>query len=725
MDSQIEEVQEQEQDSLKPRFLARNVTINGKKWICGTGNKDTRVMFVAPNVLEEEAKEEEDIGYGRTRPRTPRLTDCGHGVLFKRLALKEGIDLEDCWYTTIIKHLPDNKQHRTRPPKSLIDEAMPFLEKEIEKIQPEIIVAVGKIAFDSLVDFKAKEDDVYGGWFYNKKYNAKIYLMPHITQVVKPEKHERYILDFRSIKTMLDSSERAKKMPVNIHVIHNAEELKQLVYLFKLMDVKVLSVDCEWEGHQHVDGKLRSLQLAWNETDGAYIRFLDDKLNYVFDVSYAEAGEILGTWCNREDVKYIGHHVSADLMWMQHWLKLNWYKKAIFDSEFALQCCDESLDLGLDILALRYTDFGKYDWDLIWWRKQNPDKRGDGYGQVPDKILISYAVKDVLTVYRAWKPISTWLERQQLTTYYNEILNPFVTDVFTFFGLKGLPIDKAKMDKMRVMYQWAKRELEKDFKSMIAEEAHMLLAKAIATAIGIDIDLAETILQPIAESVAAGKIEAARTALQQQLGAAAWMKVLPAFEHYIIAPEFNIRSKPQMQRWLFDVKKYTPVKSTANKAEGMPAVDWEKVMAYPEEKQRLFTPASDKGTLEILAARYDDQVIRTLLELNAVGNICKAFLREAEVDDDGELVAEKGLHAWLATDSAIHLQHSCTETGNFLVPLLLETTTVKLFNCWDGGEKLFPISSEACSKKQERSTTIPEGSTIEANAIGNGSYPNK
>ena len=200
-------------------------------------------------------------------------------------------------------------------------------------------------------------------------------------------------------------------------------------------------------------------------------------------------------------------------------------------------------------------------------------------------------------------------------------------------------------------------------KSMIAEEAHTLLAKAIAIALGLDIDLVETILHPIVESVAAGKIEAARTALQQQLGAAAWMKVLPAFEHYIIAPEFNIRSKPQMQRWLFDVKKYTPVKSTANKAEGMPAVDWEKVMAYPEEKQRLFTPASDKGTLEILAARYDDQVIRTLLELNAVGNICKAFLREAEIDDDGELVAEKGLHAWLATDSAIHLQHSCTETG--------------------------------------------------------------
>ena len=53
-----------------------------------------------------------------------------------------------------------------------------------------------------------------------------------------------------------------------------------------------------------------------------------------------------------------------------------------------------------------------------------------------------------------------------------------------------------------------------------------------------------------------------------------------------------------------------------------------------------------------------------------------------------------------------------------------ETGSVKLFNCWNGSE-LIPISSEACSLEQERSTTIPEGSTDEANASGNGSYPNK
>ena len=648
-----------------PSFLHHNKVINGKLWVCGAGHKEAKVMFVAPNILEEEAKTVVDIGYGKTQERTPRLLDCGHGVLLKRAALREGIDMEQCWYTTIIKYLPEDKRHRTKPLRSMIEEAWPYLEKEIERIQPSIIVAVGKLAFDSLVDFKAKESDVCGAWFYNKRYNAKIYMIPHITQIAKPEKYERFALDFRTIHTMLNSSEKAERHPVNTHIVRNAADLTNLTIDLAVNNCTVLSVDCEWEGNQHVDGKLRSLQIAWNETDAAYIRFMDDQLNYAFDVSYEEAGKILGSWLNNPEVKYIGHHVSADLMWMSHWLKLDWYKKAIFDTEFALQCCDEALDLGLDMLALRYTDFGKYDWDLIWWRKQNPDKRGNGYGLVPDDILIPYAVKDVLTVYRSWKPIAQWLDRQQLTKYYNEILNPFVTDVFTFFGLQGLPIDREKMDRMRVMYQWAKRELDINFKSIIAAEADALLTKAVTEAAGSTPEDIATMgaLGLCKAYVLEGKLDDAKRTIQNLVGSAKWPSVEPALEHYIIAPDFNIRSKPQMQRWLFDVKKYIPVKSTANKAEGMPSVDWEKILTYPEEKRKTFTPASDKATLEILAARYDDDTIRALLELNAVGNICKAFLREADVDDEGNLIAEKGLHFWLASDDAIHLMHSCTETG--------------------------------------------------------------
>lgn len=640
-------------------MITKNTEIDGKLWLAGRGNRKARIMIVAPCVTPDEAATEQDIGFGKKMPKTPRMLDSEYGLYLQNVALKGGIKIEDCYYTTIIKYLPENKAHITKPSKTMLDAAWSYIEEEIEKIKPDIIVCAGKVAFDCFVDFKVKESDIYGAWFFNKKYNARLYMIPHLSNLMKQEKHERFVTDFQAIKKMLDALEGivVDKLPINYSVIHNADELSAFVDKMEEECWPVFSVDCEWEGHQHVDGKLRSLQLAWTPTDAVYIRFMDDALNYAFDISYEEAGKILGRYLNRPYVKYIGHHISADLMWMSYWLKLDWYQKAMFDTEFAQQCVDESMDLGLDALALRYTDLGKYDWDLIWWRKNNPDKRGDGYGQVPDDILIPYAIKDVITVFRAWPILENKLKLQDLTKYYRDIHNPFVTDVFTFFGLKGLPIDRKKMDEMRDLYNWAKRELEIDFQSTMTKEAEDILCARLEE-LGL-----EGVYDRVYGQVSVGMVEEARNYLKQAVGVENWVNIEPVFEHYLVAPNFNIRSKPQMQRWLFEVKKYTPVKSTANKAAGMPSVDWEKIAKYPPEKQALFTPASDTQTLDILAAKYGDNTIRQLLQLNSVGNICKAFLRESDVDDEGNLVKENGLHYWLSSADAVHLNHSTTETG--------------------------------------------------------------
>lgn len=646
-----------------PKILRANRKINGQTWLAGVGPRDAKIMFVTPCVLEEEAKEEKPIGYGRTIPRTPRMMDSPHGIILKDIALRNGIDMDKCFVTSVIKYLPENLAHRTRPKKGMLYQCMPLLEADIEEIKPDIIVCLGKTVFDLLVDFKAREDDVYGAWFYNKKFNCRIYPMPHISQVMKPERRERFNMDFGAVKKMADALQgiHVPVLETNYTTIYNSFDLKLLMLKLECEGRKVLSVDCEWEGQQHVDGKLRSLQICWEAGQAAYIRFMDENLNYVFDVSYEEAGKIMAPWCNRPDVKYIGHHVSADLAWMAYWLRLDWYDKAIFDTEFALQCCDESLDLGLDALALRYTDLGKYDWDLIWYRKTHPDRRGNGYGMVPDEIIIPYGCKDVDTVMRAYPIINDWLNRQGLTHYYNKILNPFVTNVFTSFCIMGIPMDRQKMDEMRELYNWAKEELQKDFQKSVAEEAEKFLMTKLFADFG-DEGLAK--YHEIYELAMQKKTDKVREEIKNFVGADKLMEYDPYIEHFIIAPEFNIRSKPQMARWLFEVKKYVPVKTTANKAAGMPAISWEKVLEYPPAKQKTFTPASDKQTLEILAAKHSDPVLNALLELNAVGNICKAFLKEAEIDEDtGEVIAEKGLHYWVASDNAAHLMHSCTETG--------------------------------------------------------------
>lgn len=1031
----MNEKEPQPTDEPIPETLWRNTKVNGVTWLGGVGPKPADIMFISPVVSEEEAAEKKRVGYDTYIDRKPRFTDCGQWQIIKQVALEHGVDVDECYVTSIVKYLPENKSHRSRPPKTMLMEGMTILENEIRRVKPKIIVCLGKVAFDQLHNEKLKESDIYGAWFDSRKYKCRIYPMMHISQALKPEKMERWHLDFQTVRRELLAMNgvTVDEIPLNYLVIRNSKELEALVSMWEAREDKVFSIDGEWNGCQHIDGKLRTFQFCWAPGQAACVRFMDDQMNYVFDVSYKEAGKILGRWLNRPDVKYIGHHVSVDLTWMHYWLGLDWYHKAIFDSEFATQICDESLDLGLDAVALRYTPFGKYDLDLIRWKKANPHKADDGYGLIPDDILIPYSClrgdaqvaledgsylsiekiyakkltprvkcldadgnpttrkvrrvyrnprdksvpwykvittsskengkrpgavngplftpdhniltergfvpvlslipgvdkvitedealshqqkeiifggllgdmgiaqrnrgqaglifsqaerragyaewkaaclqslapvgkhttgklarlsyrtkyspvineiidswprydaslhkhkrlivsdalldewltdlalaiwfqddgvlargshdnsrsvriafksvngdhelllarlrkrfgkvtylpgnrifsfsvaatnkfaeavrpyihpdcmyklpeefrnnntpavikgsgkrhadlvtkvvawpdrkscpghgdpdkysycleveecgnfltklgyvancKDVDTVMRAWPHLTKWMKKQGLTKYYDEICNPFVTDVFTYWCLKGIPVDRAKLNEMRDLYNWAKGELEIDFRSAMVKDARKVFAERLEE-YGVT-EPADAVIDKFDELQRSGKEAQCMDGIKELVGVGNWADMKNVVEHYIQAPDFNIRSKPQMQRWLFDVKRYIPVKSTANKAEGMPSVDWNKVLAYPPEKQKLYTPASDKGTLEILARRYDDKVIDQLLELNAVGNLCKAFLKPADVDDDGEVVRENGIAYWQASDDRIHLNHSTTQQGSF------------------------------------------------------------
>ena len=114
---------------------------------------------------------------------------------------------------------------------------------------------------------------------------------------------------------------------------------------------KLYSVDCEWHGNTHIDGQLRSIQFAWSNSDGVYIRFRDESNKYAFEGGdYEDVGEVLGELLNEPDVQYAGHHYAADAVWMSHVLGLIVLGKCYMDTEFAQQTVDESSELGFAII---------------------------------------------------------------------------------------------------------------------------------------------------------------------------------------------------------------------------------------------------------------------------------------------------------------------------------------------------------------------------------------
>jgi hypothetical protein len=396
--------------------------------------------------------------------------------------------------------------------------------------------------------------------------------------------------------------------------------------------------------------------------DDAFALVKEERKNEL--LQYRKVGAIIGKVTNPKDVQFCGHHYVADAVWMDYQLGLDVISKCYMDTEFAQQTVDESSELKLERgIAMKYTTLGRYDLDLVLWKKKNKKLCEGGYGYIPDKIIIPYACKDVISVFRAVPTIRKLLDAQRLWDYYRDTFNPFVTDVFFTFAQTGLPMDVPRMDELRELFNYCRRELDTEFRIKVVEDAkNRLVGKCIElldTELGIRAGISTVNL------IGNGQLEQAWTELKEILPLNKFTEMRPFLDHLECAPTFNIRAPDQMRRWLYEVSGMTPVKTTNQKSKGMPSMDWEKVLELPPERQALYTPSVDKQTLQILANKLP--LAEALLDLNVVGNLCKAFLKEPETywdeDLEEEVVEEAGLHQWLASDATIRGQTSCTETG--------------------------------------------------------------
>lgn len=661
-----EEVPEIATSSVAPDKVPVTRKIDGIYHLAGEGPKTAQVMFIAASALSEETASEQKLRYGKPLKQKPSFMKGPAGSIFKDLAAKCGLSQESYFYTAICRWLLP-RARRLRPKKPDIEHGMPALYHEINAIKPKIIVCLGKPVFEQFVkDVKGSVSDLSGGWFYNEDLKAKVYIMEDVTKLVtKPEFVERFRVDMIEVKKMLNSINgiEVDKVETTYTTITNPEELKELVVMLKSLNAKVLSVDCEWHGRNHVNGQLRSLQICWADGKACYIRFMDEDMNpveKVFGCSYKEAGKILSEWLDSPEVKYIGHHLAADLPWLHYTLGLEWYNKGLFDTEFAQQCVDEYEPLGLERMSMKYTDLGRYDLPLwLWFKdKKNKEKAEGGYGRIPDSLIIPYGCCDVDVVFRAWPKIQKQMDAQPgLSEYYHKILNPFISNFFTSYALQGLPMNIGRMDELRELYNWAHREMLIEFQVLMVADAERSLLKKLSD-FGVDGIVAYSEIKSFVDG---GDIEQAREVFKQTVGVANLKKYEPWFLHYLAAPNFNINSADQIRVWLFDIKGYVPIKST--KTADMPSISWEKVLNYDEKKQAEFKPSADGQTLEILKSQHSDPLLQHLLNVKAVGTVCKNLLKGALTDDDGNVLKEFGLHSWLAEDDRIHGQMSTTETG--------------------------------------------------------------
>ncbi|SEM91301.1 uracil-DNA glycosylase [Lihuaxuella thermophila] len=135
-------------EALKAACLRVFSPAEGEQVVFGEGPERARLMMIGEAPGEQEAES------GR-----PFVGNAGR-LLDKYLA-EAGMDRGEVYITNVLKVRPPG--NRT-PRKSEIKEALPFLLRQIELVHPVILVCLGSISVQAVIDPKAKITEIRGKW---------------------------------------------------------------------------------------------------------------------------------------------------------------------------------------------------------------------------------------------------------------------------------------------------------------------------------------------------------------------------------------------------------------------------------------------------------------------------------------------------------------------------------------------------------------------------------
>lgn len=157
--------------------------------VFGEGNPRARIMLIgeAPGAKEDES--------GR-----PFVGPAGR--ILDKVLDEVGISREEIYITGVVKCRPPKNRF---PKKDELRACVPFLEKQIEVIKPELIICLGSLATQTLIDPKAKITEIRGKWV--EKNGIRIMPTYHPASIFHDqEKLEAIREDFKRLKKEYDEA---------------------------------------------------------------------------------------------------------------------------------------------------------------------------------------------------------------------------------------------------------------------------------------------------------------------------------------------------------------------------------------------------------------------------------------------------------------------------------------------------------------------------------------
>lgn len=364
----------------------------------------------------------------------------------------------------------DIRFHKTTDRKKIVNNCDPYLFREIQRLKPKVVVPLGYIALQTLID----QSDI-ASWSGKvvKSQSLNCYVVPMIHPRDMDSEYSEAVAICKNIKSLL-----SKKITFTNPKFQFVQTEKQaLSMLAKIKKVKELVVDIETIGIDHTEGKMIGISFSIDDKGGWFFpvmdfdltvssqfpegRWLKDKEHFLWLKFRKQIKQILES---PSSIKII-HNLSFEYKWFRTYGIILPYNKT-YDT-LVINDVLNNFGNGLKTLIQYYTDFGGYEEKNEVYLKGQKGKSKD-FSDIPPVPLAKYGVYDSTGTFIVYKN-----QKQEIKKHTVKDLVPELNK--TRYNLceiefAGISIDLKKAKELQIKYNQEIISLEKIIKKLAGDK---------------------------------------------------------------------------------------------------------------------------------------------------------------------------------------------------------------------------------------------------------------
>jgi uracil-DNA glycosylase family 4 len=415
------------------------------------------------------------------------------GNLLRETAMEVGIgsEIEAAFGTNVLRFIPFDGGKTLKP--YHIRDCLPLLAREIDIIQPRFILLLGTDAVKVFFGSKQTLQRVRHRLFLMRdvrdlgtdrimdatkiavddpiwRDSIKILATVHPAAVLRETGLlEGFKADLAQMRTVMGGhvGNPTPGEGLDYRYVTTAQELAPVVNQ-ALTESQVVAIDCEWGGGECFrGGQLRCIQFSWKPGSACVVVLRHAGLiDAQSSLERLQIISLLKEFFSRMFV--VGHNFRADAPWLED-LGIPAIDRLCFDTMLADHALNENAEHGLESCVARYTNMGRYDWELSEWVRRAHIQTDDGYKDVPNHLLFAYGAADAdatLRIYGVLREMLNKPENEPVARLFYRVVMPANFPLYEM-ERTGILVDFERMELLVHLYSERKEEMVQELRDLV------------------------------------------------------------------------------------------------------------------------------------------------------------------------------------------------------------------------------------------------------------------